>query len=125
MFYKRFFKRLIDFIASFFGILLISPLLLLVIFLWPIAPENVIIDFYGPVANKDEIFFFEKVSALKNDNYLGKLEPKEVQKVLSQYDVLLFPTRYPGEGCPGAIIDSYMAGLTVLASNWKYNKVKR
>jgi len=38
----------------------------------PIAPESVIIEFYGPVANKDEIFFFEKVSALKNVTYLGK-----------------------------------------------------
>ena len=37
MFYKQFFKRFIDFLASFFGILLISPLLLVVILLLAIA----------------------------------------------------------------------------------------
>lgn len=79
------------------------------------------IDFYGPVDPQDKGYFFENLEKHENASYLGKLEPKEVQKTLSQYDVLIFPTRYPGEGCPGAIIDSYMAGLTVFASNWKYN----
>lgn len=79
------------------------------------------IDFYGPVDPQDKVYFFENLEKHKNASYLGKLEPKEVQKTLSQYDILIFPTRYPGEGCPGAIIDSYMAGLTVFASNWKYN----
>ncbi len=83
--------------------------------------QTLSIDFFGPVDPQDKRFFFESLDKHGNANYHGKLEPKEVQKTLSQYDVLLFPTRYPGEGCPGAIIDSYMAGLTVLASNWKYN----
>ena len=36
----------------------------------------------------------------------------------------LFPTKYKTEGVPGSIIDSYFAGLPVLASKWEsYNDV--
>ena len=35
--------------------------------------------------------------------------------------MMIFPTYYQGEGFPGAILDSYISGIPVIASNWKYN----
>ena len=34
----------------------------------------------------------------------------------------MFPTEYSGECLPGALIDCYISGLAVIASNWKYAK---
>ena len=36
--------------------------------------------------------------------------------VLKSYFFLLFPTKCPGEGIPGTIIDAYAAGLPVVSS---------
>lgn len=41
--------------------------------------------------------------------------------VLKDYFALLFPTYYEGEGFAGTLIDSYSAGVPVIASDWKYN----
>ena len=35
--------------------------------------------------------------------------------------MLVFPTFYPGEGFPTTIVESFMAGLPVVASNWRFN----
>ena len=52
-----------------------------------------------------------------------KLEPKgnTIYKVLSKYDLMVFPTYYQGEGFAGAILDSYISGVPVIASDWRYN----
>lgn len=57
-----------------------------------------------------------------NIRYNGEIKPnnKQEYETLSKYDVFLFPTEYPGECLPGALIDCYIAGLAVIASNWKY-----
>jgi glycosyltransferase involved in cell wall biosynthesis len=34
---------------------------------------------------------------------------------------MLFPTTWKGEGFPGVIIDAFIAGLPVIASNWNMN----
>lgn len=41
---------------------------------------------------------------------------------MSHYDVFLFPTYYKGEGFPGSVIDAYIAGLPIIASDWHFNK---
>jgi undecaprenyl phosphate N,N'-diacetylbacillosamine 1-phosphate transferase len=56
MFYKRYFKMLLDFLASFFGILLISPLLLLLILLLAIANRGKVF-FTQDRPGKDEKIF--------------------------------------------------------------------
>lgn len=60
-------------------------------------------------------------SAIK---YHGEIVPdnQHEYEILSQYDIFIFPTEYPGECLPGALIDCYIAGLAVVASNWKYAK---
>jgi glycosyltransferase involved in cell wall biosynthesis len=43
-----------------------------------------------------------------------------IYTTLSEYDILVFPTRYPGEGFPGTILDAYISGLPVIATNWRF-----
>ena len=37
---------------------------------------------------------------------------------LANYDALVLPTYYPGEGHPGVILEAYAAGIPVIASRW-------
>lgn len=77
-------------------------------------------DCYGEIAHKDEVWFKQMLQNSSNVCFKGSLEPSEISRVLSAYDALILPTRYPGEGVPGAIIDAYMAGIPVLVSDWMY-----
>ncbi len=80
------------------------------------------IDFYGERFEESDDYFEQMLARFDNVCYKGVLEPKEITRTLSAYDVLILPTRYPGEGVSGAIIDAYMAGLPVLVSDWMYVK---
>jgi glycosyltransferase involved in cell wall biosynthesis len=40
---------------------------------------------------------------------------------LSTYHLLLFPTHWVGEGFPGVVLDAYLAGLPVIATDWNMN----
>lgn len=51
--------------------------------------------------------------------YQGLLAKEEVHQTLSQYDVLVLPTWFSGEGYPGAIIEAYSLGLPVITTLWK------
>jgi len=42
--------------------------------------------------------------------------------LLADYHVMLFPTYWKGEGFPGVIIDAFVAGLPVIASDWNMNR---
>jgi glycosyltransferase involved in cell wall biosynthesis len=83
--------------------------------------KKVSIDLYGPIDPVIEQWFQSEISKHVNTRYNGQVAPEFVQSTLSNFDLMLFPTRYPGEGCPGAIIDAYMASIPVIASNWRYN----
>jgi glycosyltransferase involved in cell wall biosynthesis len=83
-----------------------------------------ILDIYGPI-QKNYRGLFEKILAKAKSkiSYKGILEPKgnTIYKVLSKYDLMVFPTYYQGEGFPGAILDSYISGVPVITSDWRYN----
>lgn len=51
----------------------------------------------------------------------GILPDEMVISELAQYYMLLFPTFYEGEEFPATLCEAYMAGLPVIASDWKYN----
>lgn len=80
------------------------------------------LDIYGQCSD-DYLKIIEPMFT-KNIVYHGEIKPdcKTEYEILSKFDAFLFPTEYPGECLPGALIDSYIAGLAVLASNWKYAK---
>lgn len=80
------------------------------------------VDFYGAI---DLVYpeFPELIEGINNIRYNGFLDltHNEGYDTLSQYDMMLFPTYWDGEGFPGVIIDSYIAGVPVLASDWSLN----
>ena len=84
------------------------------------ANQEIIIDFYGPIDKSDEHLFMKELNSHKNTRYMGVLEPKEINKILSGYDVMVLPTRYFTEGLPGSVMDSYLSGVPVIATKWKY-----
>lgn len=77
---------------------------------------DVSLDIYGPLidVNKDEILNYESSTI----SYKGPIEAASVLKVLSEYDALVFPTYYEGEGYPGVVIESLSVGTPVIASSW-------
>jgi glycosyltransferase involved in cell wall biosynthesis len=77
------------------------------------------IDFYGPIEPKDKIFFRDQIEKYPIVSYKGILAPEQIYDTLTTYDLSILPTKYPGEGFPGTILDSYISGLPVIVSNWK------
>ena len=41
--------------------------------------------------------------------------------ILSRHDAMIFPTFYNGEGFPIGVVECYLGGVPVIASNWHYN----
>lgn len=81
------------------------------------------IDFYGKVFRQFENEFLSRTEQLQNVEYKGylNLANQSNYDVLSKYDVMLFPTYWYGEGFPGIVIDAYIAGLPIIASDWNFN----
>jgi glycosyltransferase involved in cell wall biosynthesis len=82
--------------------------------------DSIIIDFYGPIDKNDKIYFEENVNKYFFVSYKGVLPPDRIYEVLNNYDISVLPTKYFTEGLPGSVIDSYIAGIPVIASEWKY-----
>jgi len=82
---------------------------------------KVIVDFYGPIEDSYKPEFMRKISKSYALNYKGVLNPlfEDTYGILSDYDLMLFPTLFWNEGIPGTIIDAYIAGLPVLVNRWK------
>lgn len=81
------------------------------------------LDIYGPINQEYEQFLLNYIEKNNKENifYKGILQPNEIQLTLVHYDAMVFPTFYSGEGFPGIVLDAYMAGLPVIASDWRYN----
>ncbi|ALS76416.1 hypothetical protein AUC31_14945 [Planococcus rifietoensis] len=80
----------------------------------------VTLDIYGPI---DPIYKKElEKLIISNKNfvqYKGTVEYNDIIPILSQYYLLLFPTKFYTEGFPGTILDAYLSGLPVVASKWE------
>lgn len=82
--------------------------------------NDVTITFYGKIESGYESVFFSRIDKLNQIcTYGGLVQPADVYKTLNQYDLLVLPTFYEGEGFPGSIVDSYKSGLPVIVSRWK------
>lgn len=83
-----------------------------------------IVDFYGAFESdgyKD--IFTDKIKNICNVSYKGFLDLMDNSNYvrLAEYDTMLFPTFWYGEGFPGVVVDAYIAGLPVIASDWNMN----
>src|SRR5699024_967340 len=82
--------------------------------------KSIIIDFYGPIEKKDNVYFEDNISKYNFIFYKGIVEPANIHATLGNYDLLLLPTRHEGEGFPGTILDAYISGVPVIVSEWKF-----
>ena len=83
---------------------------------------DIIIDFYGPINEEDKEEFLSLVEQHKGVvGYRGVLQQDEVTAYLTNYDVMLLPTTIYTEGFPGSILDAYIAGIPVIATEWKHS----
>lgn len=82
------------------------------------------VSFYGPIEESYQSEFSQKIKTLSNVTYEGYLNLSKIEgyEVLSSYDTLLFPTFHEGEGFPGILIDAFIAGVPIIASDWNFNK---
>lgn len=83
------------------------------------------LDIYGHISD-DYVNEFEELRKNFDEKirYMGEAKPSKSVNILINYNLLLFPTRYLGEGLPGTIIDAYFAGLPVLSAKWpSYNDI--
>lgn len=77
------------------------------------------LDIYGFIDENYKNRFNEIIKeAPPYIKYCGVVDADRTVKVLRDYFLHIFPTRFKTEGVPGSIIDSYYAGLPVLASRW-------
>lgn len=81
------------------------------------------LDIIGQIQNVNYLKIIQKKEN-KYIHYLGEIKPdnRSEYEILSQYDILIFPTEYPNEGLPGTIIDACISNLAIIASDWKYAK---
>lgn len=82
------------------------------------------IDFYGKIDDEYKDTFMNAINSLPNVNYAGflNLREKSGYDTLSGYDMMLFPTFWPGEGFAGIFIDAQISGLPMIATDWMHNK---
>lgn len=82
------------------------------------------VHFYGKIAKGYEEIFLREMNTLKNISYNGFLDlgENEGYDKLSQYDIMLFPTYWKGEGLAGVFIDAFISGLPLIATEWAHNK---
>jgi len=86
----------------------------------PVQDKEIIIDLYGPIEEGYKDVFFNKIKNITMLNYLGVVQPTDVYSTFSNYDLSVLPTKYPGEGFSGTVLDSYISAVPVIVSNWRH-----
>lgn len=83
------------------------------------ALPEVVFHFYGRIDPVYEAEFKAVAGGLSNVAYHGVFDSVQGDAIgeLSQYDLHLFPTRYPNEGVPGVIAETKMAGLPTITTD--------
>lgn len=82
------------------------------------------VHFYGYKAADYKEEFERKISESEtNIVYEGARDTRknETYQELAQYDAMLFPTYWGDEGFPATIVDAFISGLPVIATDWKCN----
>ena len=75
--------------------------------------------FYGSIHEPDKENFNQKISEVSSAEYGGELDWQDVISTLGEYDALVLPTFYEGEGHPGVLIEAMMAGIAIIATDFR------
>jgi glycosyltransferase involved in cell wall biosynthesis len=86
--------------------------------------DKITVTFYGNLEKSEESHFKDK---MKHPFYYGgeldfMRNEQHAYNELSTFDCMLFPTYWAGEGFPGVLIDAFIAGIPVIATDWNMNK---
>lgn len=76
-------------------------------------------DLYSPIVPHYAARFHAELAQTSTASYQGILDADQVITTMQQYDALVFPTFYQGEGQLGVVIESMMAGLPVIATHFR------
>ena len=68
---------------------------------------------YGPISDS----LCKRMQRTQDITFHGMMTNDQLRDALRRHDVLVFPSRYAFEGHPGVIIEAFMAGLPVVASD--------
>lgn len=79
--------------------------------------KNVQLTVAGPIIDRELEFI--GTDSIENVVYVGVVAPGNVCKFMADYDCLVLPSFYDGEGYPGVIIEAFSIGLPVLTTNWR------
>jgi len=75
--------------------------------------DNVCLDIYGA----DLMDIRSRLKGTSRVRYQGVIAHSEVYRLLVQYDALVLPSYWKGEGYPGVVIEALLVNLPVIASN--------
>lgn len=77
--------------------------------------EDIAIDIYGPFDGMSE----EDFVGHDHVHYCGIIPAGESITRLGEYDALILPTHWEGEGYPGVVLEAYLAGIPVITTRWR------
>lgn len=81
------------------------------------------LDIYGnKMLSHDEEMLLDSYIDGVNVNYCGAIDNDMVCETISHYNLFVFPTRYLGEGTPGVLAESLIAGTPILSSDFPQAK---
>ena len=75
-------------------------------------------DLYGPIYESVHDRFRDALERTPNA-HKGILPGNRVIATMRAYDALVFPSYYQGEGHPGVLVEAMMAGLPIIASEFR------
>lgn len=79
--------------------------------------DDISCDFFGPLFADVEGMFQAELATTDGAQYRGVWDSHaDTVQLLAEYDALVLPTHYPGEGQPGVIVEAMIAGLPVVAT---------
>lgn len=85
---------------------------------------QVILDIYGPIREDFDKQKFLNMKETPQITYRGAVQNHEVVELLSRYRFFVFPTEAESEGFPAVIIEAYLAGLIIIASDFNHEIVQ-
>ena len=78
--------------------------------------DEIQIDVYGPFRNGANESDFDGQDVVR---YRGVIPAGKAMDTIAEYDALLLPTHWEGEGYPGVILEAYQSGKPVITTRWR------